>query len=94
MNRSNKIIVFIIDGCAGCQIIKDTLNNIKEEIKNICDVVFIPYNDVTFKEFIKLHKVSDFPTTFFIKNNEVLEKIEGTIPKYKLKDKINKYFNN
>lgn len=92
-NKLNKIIVFTVKGCAGCQILKDTLNNI-EEINDICDIEFIPHDDINYKTFIKINNVCDFPTTFFIKDNKVLEKIEGTIPKYKLKDKINKYFNN
>lgn len=75
----NKILVITTKGCESCykldKLINEALSITKKEVEYIKQDV----SEVD-KNFIKQHKIEDFPTTFLIKNGIIKFKFTGTRP--------------
>ena len=65
MNK--QIILITTSGCYGCEIIKNTLNELIEEENYDIDIKEIDYQNPDYKQFIKDNNITDFPTTLFVK---------------------------
>lgn len=75
----NKIILITTEGCQGCAIMRNSINQ----------ALAITSKEITFvqKDFKELDKkqlaatrVKDFPTTFFVKDDLIVRKESGTRP--------------
>ena len=71
-------------GCEGCRIMENIVNNVIKDI-NYDEIEYSIYDfqnlDVDMLHFVNRYQVNDFPTTFIIKDNNVLNRIEGTVSK-------------
>lgn len=83
-------------GCEGCRIMEKIVQDV---IKNF-DYNEIEYAMYDFQylgdnmlHFVNRYQVNDFPATFIIKNNEVVDRIFGTCTKSKLKNIIDNHLN-
>lgn len=87
----NIIKVFTTKGCKACEILNNILYNIKDEIK--IKIESIDCCNLEYKDFIKEHDISDFPTMCFIKDDNVIAKFIGTFAKKDILSMIERFYN-
>lgn len=87
----NVIKIFTIEGCKACEILNNILDGIKNEIE--IKIENIDYNNPAYKDFIKEHNITDFPTMCFVKDNDVIAKFIGTFAKKDILLMIERFYN-
>lgn len=88
-----EIRIITTEGCEGCRIMKNISYNAAEQInlaRKINDVIVTTYdfNNESIRQFANRYQVKDYPATFIIKNNEVVDRIFGTTTKKDVVDRI------
>ena len=81
-----EVRIITADGCEGCNIMKRIANNaidfINEDHRQIvANVTTFDCLDENIRHFVNRYQVTDYPTTFIIKDSNVLNRIEGTVSK-------------
>lgn len=83
-------------GCEGCRIMENIVQNVIKDI-DYNEIEYSIYDfqnlDANMLHFVNRYQVNDFPATFIIKNNEVVDRIFGTCTKSKLKNIIDNHLN-
>ena len=92
-NNSNKLEVlnFSASWCGGCTMLKPILTQIVEEYKDNEDIIFEKIDVEEKSDFAKSHNIKSIPVILFIKNGEVIDRINGATSKKIIKDKIDTY---
>ena len=91
----NKIILFTTQGCEGCVIAERLLKrvvenkNIKLEVNDVYDYINASEQN---KHFISRYFINDYPTTVFMRDNEVLTKCIGTMSMAQIEELIKYYY--
>lgn len=86
----NKVYVITTTGCEGCRIMN---NLVFEAIRQFN--VKVNFENIDYNNFTKLLlnvKPTDFPTTVFTKDGEILEQITGTRPTPVILKLLQKHF--
>lgn len=88
----NRVVLITTEGCEGCNIMKRIVSNAYLDAK----VENVSFGEYDFRErevedIVKDNNISDFPTTLFIKENKVIDKIIGTRTKEEVMDKIRSF---
>ena len=93
MTNSNKLEVlnFSANWCSACKMVAPILNQLVEEYKENEDIQFEKIDVEEKSDFAKSHNVKSIPVILFIKNGEVVDRINGATSKKILKDKIDTY---
>lgn len=87
----NNIIVITTEGCYGCTVIRNLLEQIDTSKFNI-NIQYIDCLDYRVKSYIQLSDITDFPTILFIKDNNIIKTITGTTTKRNLEEIISLLF--
>lgn len=87
----NKILLITTQGCGGCRIMERLIHEaIRKSSKEI------EFHKADYKElkpkFLRDHEVRDYPTTFFIKDNDIKFQYTGTNPVIVILRWIDVYF--
>lgn len=93
-----EVRIITTEGCEGCRIMQhiatDAANFINEYTKKkLVTVTTIDCLDKSIIQFANRYQVKDYPATFIIKNNEVIDRVFGTCTKNKLTVIINNHLN-
>ncbi|MBO7692994.1 MAG: hypothetical protein J6Y28_09800 [Acholeplasmatales bacterium] len=75
----NKIYTITTEGCESCYRLEKLINAALGLTKKEVEVVFEDVKSVD-KNWLKRNNVTDFPTTFLIKDNSIKFKFIGTRP--------------
>lgn len=86
----NVIKIFTIKGCKACEILNNILDSIKDEIK--IKIENIDYNNPAYKDFIREHNITDFPTMSFLKDDKVIALFDGTFDKESILSMVNRFY--
>lgn len=79
-----KVLFFYSSTCVSCEIMR---RNLLESLnKSDVDYDFheISNLDSARKDFMKEHKISDFPTTIFYKGEKMIDKVVGSIAVFEI----------
>lgn len=91
-----EVKIITTEGCEGCRIMENIVQNVIKDI-DYNEIKYSIYDfqnlDVDMLHFVNRYQVNDFPATFIIKNNEVVDRIFGTCTKSKLKNIIDNHLN-
>lgn len=87
----NIIKVFTTKGCEACNILNNILHDISDKIKY--KIENIDCGNLEYKDFMKEHNITDFPTMCFIKDNKVVGKFIGTFSKQSILSMIDRFYN-
>lgn len=92
-NNENAVVVFTQLNCVYCDVYKEII----KELENTELIYFYILNENSVLEDMQaLEKLNiqivGTPTTIFVKNNQILEKVESIIELSELKEKMNSYF--
>lgn len=87
----NRVVVIVTEGCEACAFMQRIVAKAYNEAK-IEDTSIGVYNfdEREVENLIKENNITDFPTTLFIKNGTVIDKIIGTETKEEVIEKMNK----
>lgn len=80
-----KILDFYADWCVPCK----QLNPILEELKDL--VLIQKVNVETEDDLVSEYGIKNIPTLLFLKDNVVVDKIIGKVPKNQILNKIEKW---
>ena len=86
-----KILLITTKGCGACDIMSRLVKEAIVSSKKSIQYVEKDYKDIP-KKYLALNEITDFPTTLFIKDNEVKFKYTGTNPKIVILRWIDVYF--
>lgn len=81
-----KILEFTSDWCSGCKVMEPIL---KEVCTNL-DIKLVEVDVDEDEDLVITYNVRNIPTLVFIKNDEIVDRITGTMSKDKLIERINK----
>lgn len=88
-----EIRLIITIGCEGCRIMENIVQNVIKDI-DYDEIEYSIYDfqnlDVDMIHFVNRYQVNDFPATFILKNNEVVDRIFGTTTKRNMIERIGK----
>lgn len=81
-------------GCEGCRIMQRIANNaidfINEDNKQIvANITTFDCLDESIRQFANRYQVKDYPATFILKDNQVIDRIFGTTTKRNLIERLN-----
>jgi thioredoxin 1 len=88
INKNLTVIDFYADWCQPCKVMEKSLNDIKNEFK---DVDFIKINAEEEYELTEFFQIRNLPTLIFIDFDGNIYSESGLIPKGLLSKKINEY---
>lgn len=85
----NRVVLITTEGCEGCNIMKRIVSTAYLDAK-VENVSFGQYDfrEREVEDIVRDNNISDFPTTLFIKENKVIDKIIGTRTKEEIINKI------
>ena len=75
----NKIMIITTEGCLGCTIAKNSINEAIKESKKSITFEEIDYKELT-KQFLRTFKIVDFPAILFFKDEKLKVKKVGSVP--------------
>lgn len=88
LKQSNPILLdFYADWCGPCQTLLPTVDKLSEEYKDSVEIRKVNVDEN--KELATLFKVRSIPALFFIKDNQIVDKINGLAPEGTLRTKLN-----
>lgn len=80
-------------GCEGCRIMENIVQNVIKDI-DYDEIEYSIYDfqnlDVDMIHFVNRYQVNDFPATFILKDNEVVDRVFGTTTKRNMIERIEK----
>lgn len=90
LTESNKPILldFYADWCGPCQTLLPIINDLSAEYKDKAEIVKINVDEN--QELAMQFQVRSIPALFFIKNKEVINKMQGVQTKKTLSEQLNK----
>jgi thioredoxin len=91
MNHEKPIVLdFYADWCGPCQALLPTVKKLSEEYEDIVEIhkVNVDQN----RELAKLFEVKSIPALFFIKDRQIVDKLNGLVPENVLREKINSLY--
>ncbi|WP_305768469.1 thioredoxin [Candidatus Epulonipiscium viviparus] len=80
------MVDFYADWCAPCRMIAPIINELAEEYENKVKIGKLNIDEHS--EISNRYGIMSIPTILFIKNGEVINKVQGAVPKTKLNDTI------
>ena len=89
----NAIRLITTEGCEGCAIAERLIKKAISVAKVKIYLEVIDCLDPYYYDFIKQNNITDYPTTFYIVNDKVIDKTIGTMTLKRFEQKINKIFN-
>lgn len=88
-----EIRLIITIGCEGCRIMENIVQNVIKDI-DYDEIEYSIYDfqnlDVDMIHFVNRYQVNDFPATFILKDNKVVDRIFGTTTKRNMIERIGK----
>lgn len=75
----NKIILITTEGCEGCAIMRNSINQAIALTSKEVTFVQKDFKDINKKQ-LAVNKVKDFPTVLFLKDDLIVRKESGTRP--------------
>lgn len=89
----NRIVLITTEGCAGCEIMKRIVSSayLDAKIENVSFGCY-DFKEVEVEHLVKDNNITDFPTTLFIKEGSVVDKIVGTCPYAEVMNKLKTCF--
>jgi len=91
MNHEKPIVLdFYADWCGPCQALLPTVKKLSEEYEDIVEIhkVNVDQN----RELAKLFEVKSIPVLFFIKDRQIVDKLNGLVSENVLREKINSLY--
>ncbi len=82
------VLDFYADWCGPCQTLLPTVKKLAAEYKDSVEILKVNIDEQ--RELASHFQVRSIPTIFFMKNNEILDKINGLTTEHTLKKKIEK----
>lgn len=80
-----EVRIITTDGCEGCRIMKNIANKAVKQLTSDSnlDIKVTTFDclDTSIRHFVNRYQVKDYPATFILKDNEVRDRIYGTISK-------------
>lgn len=91
----NRIVIITTEGCEGCEIMKRIVSNayLEAKIENTSFGCY-DFKEQEVENLVADNNIKDFPTTLFIKDNQVIDTILGSLPKEDIINKIRDCFEN
>ena len=87
MERNLSILDFGANWCISCKIMSPILEEVEKETGVEIRKIDVDDNE----EMVIAYGIRNIPTLIFIKDNEIVDKVTGTISKEILINKINEY---
>ncbi len=89
----NRVVLITTEGCEGCDIMKRIVSNayLEAKVENISFGCY-DFKEREVEDLVKKYNIKDFPTTLFIKENELIDKILGTSTKEEIISRIRNNF--
>jgi thioredoxin 1 len=92
MNQSNPILLdFYADWCGPCQTLLPTVDKLSKEYNGSVEIRKINVDE--YKELARQFKVRSIPALFFIKDNQIVDKVSGLAPEGTLRTKLDALIN-
>ena len=85
------VLDFYADWCGPCQTLLPTVKKLAIEYKDTVEILKVNIDEQ--RELASHFQVRSIPTIFFMKNNEIKDKINGLTTEHTLKKKIDKLLN-
>jgi thioredoxin 1 len=83
-----QIIDFYAEWCGPCKMLTPIINQLQEQFKDNETIEVIKYNVDEVPELAKSFNIKSIPTILFVKDDEVLHKINGATSKTNILSKI------
>lgn len=83
-----KIVLYITEGCAACDIMNKNINSAINSIHGFIPIYHVMNMAHVWKEMLKAEGVTDFPTMIFYINDKISFKLEGTYSSESIKRHI------
>lgn len=74
-----KVLLIKTKGCLGCQVMHDSIDIALRDYKEDITFETVDSSELS-KDFIRTHKITDFPTTILFKNDRAVFKAVGSVP--------------
>lgn len=89
----NRLVLITTEGCEGCEIMKRIVSSayLEAKIENTSFGCY-DFKEQEVENLVTDNNINDFPTTLFIKNNQVIDKILGSQSKEEVINKIKDCF--
>ena len=91
MTNKLEILNFTGTWCTSCKMIAPIITQIIEDYKDNTDISIKKIDVDENSDFAKSHNIKSIPVILFIKNGEVIDRINGATSKKIIKDKIDTY---
>ena len=79
ISHKSKILLITTRGCEGCAIIRRLIEEAISISKKDVELTVKDASDID-KKWLKHNRVTDFPTTFLVKDDVIKYKFVGTVP--------------
>ena len=88
MNQSNPILLdFYADWCGPCQTLLPTVDKLSKEFNGSVEIRKVNVDEN--KELAAQFQVRSIPALFFIKDNQIVDRVSGLAPEGALRTKLN-----
>jgi thioredoxin len=92
MNQSNPILLdFYADWCGPCQTLLPTVDKLSKEYDGSVEIRKVNVDE--YKDLARQFKVRSIPALFFIKDNEIVDRVSGLAPEGTLRTKLDALIN-
>ncbi|PHR24015.1 MAG: thioredoxin [Fluviicola sp.] len=88
VNQSNPILLdFYADWCGPCQTLLPIVDKLSNEYKGTVEIRKVNVDEN--QELAAQFKVRSIPALFFIKDNQIVDRVNGVVPEGALRTKLN-----
>lgn len=88
VNQSNPILLdFYADWCGPCQTLLPIVDKLSKEYKETVEIRKVNVDEN--QELAAQFKVRSIPALFFIKDNQIVDRVNGVVPEGALRTKLN-----
>ena len=92
MNQSSPILLdFYADWCGPCQTLLPTVDKLSKEYDGSVEIRKVNVDE--YKDLARQFKVRSIPALFFIKDNEIVDRVSGLAPEGTLRTKLDALIN-
>lgn len=90
-----EVRIITTEGCEGCRIMKNIANKAVKQLTSDSnlDIKVTTFDclDESIRQFANRYQVKDYPATFILKDNKVVDRIFGTCTKQIMINTLTKY---
>ena len=90
-----EVRIITTEGCEGCRIMKNIANKAVNQLTSDSnlDIKVTTFDclDESIRQFANRYQVKDYPATFILKDNKVVDRIFGTCTKQTMINTLTKY---